>query len=321
MFPSGQEAVCQINTPGNGEAFRGLRKGLNKVFLRGNTADQKSLVYCLDMIPWRRAIPLACLIAAVCAGSAEASELSYVITSTGQFGTVNLSTGSETLIANEGGVSEGIATGANGDLYIVDGLNNLDILNPASGAKTVVGNTGISLTTFGATTTGALFGFDAAENLYSINPATGVAALIGSTGLPAVNTAPANFGNSLSGNATELFYTLQIYSGTAKQASELYAIDPLTAKSTLIGPTGISAILGSEFADNMLYGFSYTSSDKIVTLNTTTGAASKGAALSGPFTLIYGATAATPEPSFAPLAGVVFGIALLVRKHKRYLIT
>lgn len=261
------------------------------------------------MKAWKYAIPLACLMAL--AANAQAGTLAYVITSTGQFGTLNLGTGSETLIANEGGTSDGIARGSNGNLYIVDGSNNLDALNAVSGAKTVVGNVGISLTTFGGTASGALFGMDANENLYSINPATGVATLVGSTGLSPVNGTTPNFSNSLSGNATELFYTLQIYSGAGMQAAELYGINPATAATTLLGPIGASGIVGSGFANSALYGFSYSSSDEILTLNTSTGAATFVAPLSGPFSLIYGATAETPEPSFAPLAVALLGVAVL----------
>lgn len=117
--------------------------------------------------------------------SAKADNLAYMAASTGEFGTINLDTGTFSLLGNSGQVLWGLGV-ANATLYAVSYWNtnpgSLYTVNPADGSLTLVGTSGIPYNLFGFTPK-ALYAVAFDGNLYSIDPATGAATLIGPTGI------------------------------------------------------------------------------------------------------------------------------------------
>jgi hypothetical protein len=90
----------------------------------------------------------------------------------------------------------------------------------------------------------------------------------------------------------------------------LYSLDLNTGLATLIGPTGVSGILGSGFVAGQLFGFE--EAGQIVTINTSTGQATPGAttipnvfgAVDVNSPTAPGPTAEIPEPSTFVLLGL-----------------
>jgi hypothetical protein len=138
-----------------------------------------------------------------------------------------------------------------------------------AGAATLFSSPSASANPGNIPTSGILYGTDAGGgNLYSLNPTTGADTLIGNLG---ITEAPA-----LAGNATTL------YAGTGGLVNNLYSVNPVGPVSTLVGNGGLGAAgYGSFDFDNsgVLYaavnlaGGTGTGSDYLVTVNTSTGAA------------------------------------------------
>jgi hypothetical protein len=246
--------------------------------------------------------------------SLQASPLAYAITTTGQFGNVDLGTG----IFTDIDPSEGIALAglgvADGNLYTETYANfnpTLDLINPLTGGLTEVGNGGsaVELFAFGSTTSGlyALGGNTTDFTLYLIDSSTGVATAIGLTGL-------GNGGAfSLSTNSSILFFT-------QGSNSTLYTISTSTAASTAVGSLGGGEQMGAMvFIGGTLYGNdAQPLFNAISTINTTSGAATLGPNVTGAGGTLGGlapdplSAAASPEPStWLFLSFGLSGLALL----------
>lgn len=134
------------------------------------------------------------------ARAAKAAAQVYVVTFSGEFGTVNLSNGVFRQIGPNTPESLGSLVWANGTLYsLVTGGNNVGDLvkiNPSTGQVSDVGPTGLGPNAFVlGGVDGKLYLTDfnvggGVQNLYSVDPATGAATRIGSTGVPADSVAP-----------------------------------------------------------------------------------------------------------------------------------
>jgi hypothetical protein len=133
-------------------------------------------------------VPLAL---ALFTASASAGPIVYAVSTnfnnfTGQFGTVDLTTGTFNQI---GPVTSdplsGLVPGPNGTLLGVSASGNLDSVNPATGAISVIGATGLGgLAYYTAELNGTVYATDLNSNLYTVNTTTGAASLIGATGIP-----------------------------------------------------------------------------------------------------------------------------------------
>ena len=188
------------------------------------------------------------------AASDKADPLVYVVTApvdlagtTAQFGTVDLATGAFHQIGPdtpEGQVN--LVPGLHGDLLSVTFSGDLESIDPANGKTSIIGATGLDGAVDLAEVDGKLYATDLSNNLYSVNPATGAATLIGPTGIPAVpGIGTPNmplFDSSLYGARGKLYATFDVLVGysfpfTALIDPELYAIDPETGVTTVVGPT------------------------------------------------------------------------------------
>jgi hypothetical protein len=198
----------------------------------------------------------------------------------------------------------------NGTLYgAAEGTNS-------NGALTTVGATGISIDDFGSSSTG-LYAVDSSGTLYSIDAATGAATPIGSGGIPV-----AGF-SALSTNAS------------SADGNELYTLDTTTGTAAPIGAFGMSSgttiQLGALLEENgTLYGGSWAPDRFVATVDTTSGVATIGSALTGTSSSGAKFVALAPYPVAVPaplighglpvalaVGGVLFGGRLLARSRRR----
>jgi hypothetical protein len=248
--------------------------------------------------------------------SALADSMAYAGSSSGTFGTMDLSTGVFTSEGNSGQTLAGLAV-ADGSTFATSyhtANGTLFEVNQATGALTTVGTaTGVDYDDFGSTTTGLYAVSDGAvQDLYSIDPTTGAATLIGATGL--------GYGSwrGLSTNSGTLYFA---------DGADLYTLSTTTGAATLVGAFGGSAEMGVLLTEGgVLYGGD-DSNNTLDTINTSTGAATSGptpsASFDGsfyglaPYPVPTGTTTATPEPATLSLLGMGFSTLALIRRRAR----
>jgi hypothetical protein len=201
-----------------------------------------------------------CTLLAVSAVPAVASPIDlWVDDAVGNLGTVDISTGTVTLIGNSGVVLTDIAFSPTGVLYGVD-FNNLYTINTSTGHASVVGSLGAAFdanalvfgsdgTLYTATTNGS-----GTNALYTINPATGHGTLVGPLGF------------SSGGDLAFINGTLFL----STSANQLVTVNPSTGAGTLVGNIGVANVFGLATPDNStLYG---VAGQDVYLLDTSTGA-------------------------------------------------
>jgi PEP-CTERM motif len=241
---------------------------------------------------------------AVTATVARADLIAYDLTTSNQFGTVDLNTGVSTLIGLTGGpVLTGLGE-VSGSLYGgSSGGHTLYSINPATGDLSVVGNGTVTYAETGSTTAG-LFAIDTLDNLWSINPSTGASTLIGPTGIGAAGFV------TLSTNSSTLYYV---------DAGNLYTLNTSTGHANLVGSNGSLGIAAMVFEGGSLYAGVDSPALQIDTINPATGQGSLVAPVTGPLLGFDGLApvpaSAVPEPgSLGMLAGGIAGMVLLRRR-------
>jgi len=242
--------------------------------------------------------------------TANADPMAYVTIRGGNFGTIDLTTGSFSLLGNSGQSLAGLGV-INGTLYGTSFLvpnGTLYTINQANGALTAVGSSTITYSGLGSTTTG-LFALSTGGVIYSINPASGAATLIGATGL--VNGSI----GALSVNSNSLYFS---------NDTNFYTLNTATGAATLIGPLGDSISLGGLVLESgTLYGGEDSPSLLVDTVSQTTGAATTGPGVTGTGSgeffglapLLPSPPPAVPEPATFSLLGS--GIAMLAMLRRR----
>jgi hypothetical protein len=227
----------------------------------------------------------------LCLASRRASgtdNYAYEVTSTAQFGIIDLYTGVFTLKGTMQATLGGLGS-YQGILYgYGQGTGTLYRVNPKNGKLTVVGNAPFIYGGLGSTTSG-LYGFDQKFDLYSIDPNTGAVASIGPTGL----SVPGGFG--VSTGSDTLYVTVGSPIGCGNTNTTLYAVDTTTAAVSKLGITGLPCGSGgSVFEGGTLYAGGNISPIAVWTLNTTNAATTFVANVSGAGSYFYGLAPVNP---------------------------
>ena len=133
-------------------------------------------------------------------------------------------------------------------------------LNTSTGVFTSINSGGSALSGLGSTGDGRLYGIALfGSTLYQINPVTGVQTAVGNGAISMFA-----FGATTAG-----LYALNLHAGGGM---DLYSINRTNGSSTLIGPTGLTAVnaVGMSSNASVLY---LTNDTGLYSLDTTTGAA------------------------------------------------
>jgi hypothetical protein len=245
----------------------------------------------------------------------RADPIAYMVTTDKDFGTIDLATGDFTSEGFEGVQLAGLGE-IGSTLYGVNyaaGTGTLYTIDTANGSLTTVGtDTAVEYEAFGSTLTNL---YAIGENnvgafeLYSVNSSDGSPTLLGLTGL----TPGGDY--TLSTDSSTLYFA---------EGTNLYTIDTTTGAATLVGPTGGKQFGGLVTETSTLYGGEYNPAFEVDTLNTTSGTATAGPALSGNdpgagFAGLAGIppTATTPEPGSVSLLLIGFLAAGIWIKARR----
>jgi hypothetical protein len=275
---------------------------------------------------------------ALFSASASAGPLVYAVSTnfnnfTGQFGTLDLTTGTFNQIGPV--ISDplfGLMPGPNGNLLSLSVSGNLDSVNPATGAVSVIGATGLG-DVAGVTgeLNGTVYATDLYNNLYSVNTTTGVASLIGPTGLPICPSLVSSSEVSdetlftANGKLYATFDGVNLMNLAAVDSPALYQINPATGVATLVGPTalGLDAVVqlnGTVYG--LDFGF-YAGSNTVLSLNLANGnttflndyVSSPTAGGVNAFDVL--GVSPTPEPASFTLVGIGIAAVLVSKLRKR----
>jgi hypothetical protein len=205
----------------------------------------------------------------------------------GDFGVLDLDTGAFNKCGNSGLTLGGLGVGVTNPLYTaqyhsLSGITTIYTLAPSNGALTPVETDSISAVgVFGSTKPGSLYATDFTGELYSINPLNAVATMVGPTGVPMTVDVGMSTGSST------LYLT---------HKSTLYKIDTKTGHGKKIGAASDS-ITAMVMVGGVLYGATQANPPALVTLDTTTGASTPIATISGETTYAYGLAPAPKQKS------------------------
>ena len=219
------------------------------------------------------------VVLALFAASASAAPFMYVVTSSQQFGTLDVATGAFQAIGNPTpDVMSNLVWGPDGFLYSVttsgSDAGSLARIDPRTGAVTDIGSTGLGFNVFDlAGVRGQLYLTDLSNNIYSVDPQSGVATLIEATGMPPDPNTPFTFNPDGTFNVCdEGFYGIegQLYATFDSWALDptqtpptvahvfvspaLYRIDPGTGNATFVAYTDLKLLAVFE-VDGKVYAF------------------------------------------------------------------
>jgi hypothetical protein len=244
------------------------------------------------------------LLSAVMVRSVDAGPVGayvYDTTSSNQFGVLNLTNGvfTQTTVTtpNLYGFGE-----VGNTLYSASGSTFYSV-NAVTGGLTSIGTSAFTYDAVGSAGS-TVYGLDTSSNLYSINTSTGAGTLISGTSINIAN------GYNFSNGSSTLYLA---------QGSELYSVNTTTGAFTDIGPTGVtgtesySGFDGLVYQNGVLYGdFSNFdgSADTLYSINTSTGAASFIATVTGATGYSEG-LAQTPEPGNLGLSAFTLAVLLV----------
>jgi hypothetical protein len=208
----------------------------------------------MNLARFLRAYFISAIVTLIIAASpASAGSKLWIGDSAGNLGTVDVQTGTVTIIGNMSNtIMVDIAFSPMGDLYgIGNGL--LYAIDPTTAQIYPLGNTGggNSLTFY---TDGTLY--SASNALYKINRYNGASTLIGSGGA------------SYASSGDMAFIGPNLYLSSAVGSDTLVRLNPADGHATVVGPIGFGAVYGLAYDGTTLYGVTGT---KIIKINPTTG--------------------------------------------------
>lgn len=261
---------------------------------------------------WKGLIALAVISAPVIA---NADAYAYLSTTSGNFGTLDLSTGAFTLLGNSGQGLDGLAV-ANGVLYgasfsstYSSTSTNLYTIDPSNGSLSLYSTVAGDLVDFGSTTSG-LYGIDTNGNLIKFTGGSGEQIIGAPGGLDTLLASATTAG--LSTNGAVLYFAVN---------SNLYTVSTSMGAATLVGSTGGAEPYAMVELGSTLYAGEYNTST-FDTLNTMTGAATTGPTWSG--TGVGTAAGLAPDPVPVPLPASAWlvlsglcGLGLLASSRRR----
>ena len=238
---------------------------------------RSSRFHCLAMVT--RLSFMVWLALVLFAASASAAPFVYVVTSSQQFGTVDLATGAFYAIGNPTPDSmSNLVWGSDGSFYSLTASGNdvgsLAKINPRTGEVTDIGSTGLGYNAFSlAGVRGKLYLTDFSNNIYRVNPETGVATPIAATGMLPDPNIPFTFNSDGTFNlCDEGFYGIEgaLYATFDSFALDpnrtppgvahvfvspaVYRIDPSTGNATFVSATDLNLSAFVEM-DDKIYAF------------------------------------------------------------------
>lgn len=247
------------------------------------------------------------------AAFASASPTLWIDDGSGVLGTVDVATGSASVVGNMGVIMTDIAFSPTGTLYGIS-FNSLYTINTTTAAATLIGGlglTGANALVFGSDGTLYTAAFNT-TNLYTVSTLTGAAISIGNIGFNSAGDLAFNGGNFYLSSTTNQLVSINL-SGTVSGSA--------------VGPLGFFNVFGLATADNgTLYG---VSGQNVFSVNTATGAGTLVSSYAGQALLSAngtsffteagagggGGTPAVPEPATILLLGAgVIGLASLKQK-------
>lgn len=216
-----------------------------------------------------------------------------VATQPGNLYSVDTTTGTATLIGNMGNGVDQIGSYASssltGNLYAADA--DLYQINPAAAAATDIGPTGVEIPSLAVSPTGVIYG--ASTALYLFSTATGAATLVGNMGLPRVGSANSQTGDLAFDTSGNAYVAAQV--PNEPSGDQLFSLNTTTGAATLIGSIGFTGVTGlARGDDGLMYGV--TSDSKIITVDTSTGAGTFAANLTGTTGAITDAASLVSQP-------------------------
>ncbi len=233
----------------------------------------------------------------------------YGAGSNGDLYTVNPATGATVEVGAMGTTMYDIAEYDNA-LYGISGTSALYSINTSTGHATEIGTgTGDALDALTFNNSGILYAAGVSEDtLYTINLTSGLA-----TSVPGeTNTTAYNAAGDLQFLNGNLYMTT---GGSGSNApSTLVTVNLTTGNMTTdgaikVGSTAVDDVFGLVDLNNVLYGFTSPSgTGEVITLNTTTGAATNVATYGGGSFTFYGTTS-DPVPEPGTLGVMMLGLA------------
>ncbi len=179
----------------------------------------------------------------------------WICDSSGNLGTVDVTTGKTDVIGNMGVVMTDIAFDPAGNLYGIT-FDSLYSISKTTAASKFIGNLGTGANSLVFDSTETLYA--ASSSLYTIDVATGMASRVG------------NGGDYYSSSGDLAFIDGELFlSSSYSYPDKLVRLDTATGSGTLIGNIGFYGVYGLATDNNIdLYGLSGTS---VLRINTETG--------------------------------------------------
>lgn len=205
----------------------------------------------------KKVILAIALIPSMLCGTALSAPILWVGDQSGNLGTVDVTSGTVTVIGNMGQAMTDIAFDNQGNLYATS-FTQLFSINKSTAQATTIGNHNL-----GANKNSLVFDanntlYAANNSLYTLNVTTGAATLIG------------NGGTAYNSSGDLAFVAGDLFLSSTYGNDSLVKLNTTNGAATFVGNIGFSAVYGLATNNNIdLYGLTGT---QVLSINTSTGA-------------------------------------------------